>query len=103
LLFLDSHEFAICHRGCSPHAQRLSCKATFSEEIARIQYAYRGFLAVLRDDRESYLPILDIKHRITRGALSVNGLFFCNRHNFPAFADGGKEFMGVELAAVLGS
>src|ERR1019366_3980337 len=32
--------------------------------------------------------ILDIKHRITRCALSVNGLFFCNRHNFPAFTDG---------------
>jgi hypothetical protein len=53
--FLDSHEFAVCHCGCSPHAQRLSCKATFSEEIARIQYAYSGFIAVLRDDGESDL------------------------------------------------
>jgi hypothetical protein len=40
-LLFDSHEFAICHRGCRPHAQRLSCKAAFPEEIARIQDAYR--------------------------------------------------------------
>ena len=49
------------------------------------------FVAVLRDDGESDLTPLDIKHRITRCTLSVNGLFLCNQDNFPALADSGKE------------
>ena len=66
----DSHEFAICQRGCRVDAERLSCKATFSEEIARIQYGYRDFLAVLRDEVELYFALLDVKNRIARCASS---------------------------------
>jgi hypothetical protein len=57
-----------------------------------------SFLAVLRDDGESYLALLDIKHRITGCALSVNCLFLCNRYNFPAPADSGKELCRIESA-----
>src|SRR5581483_10976150 len=50
------------------------CAILFSEEIARIQYAYRSFVAVLGDNGESHLALLDIKHRIAVCALSVNRL-----------------------------
>src|SRR5471030_2593853 len=89
--FVDSHEFAICHRDCRPHAYSLAPKATLPAEIARVQYAYGSFLAVLRDDGEPYLALLDIKHRIRRLTLSVNCLFLWNQNNFPAFTDDGKE------------
>src|SRR3981081_971248 len=90
-LLIDSHEFAICHRGCRPHAYRLPCKAAFSEEVPGIQYAYRGFLAFRRDDGESNLALLDIEHRITRVPLCVNCVFLWNRHISPALPDGGEK------------
>jgi hypothetical protein len=37
------------------------CEATFSEEIAPIQNAYRGFLPALRHNREFYFSFLNIK------------------------------------------
>jgi len=42
-LLIDSHHRAICHCGCRPHAEKLPRKAIFSEEIAFVQNAYRGF------------------------------------------------------------
>ena len=41
LPFLDSHEFAICHRGSSPHAQRLSRKTeTYTTRAAQGKTKY---------------------------------------------------------------
>src|ERR1700674_1214612 len=101
-LLVNSHEFAVRHCGCRPHAQRLSSQATFSKKLSLAQYAQACFLANRGYDSESYLARLDIKHRIARCALSVNCLFPCNRHNSPPLTDGGKEFPWVEGALFFG-
>src|ERR1051326_6179066 len=78
-----------------PHAQRLSCKATFSEEIAWIQYAYRSFLAVFRNDGKSDLALVDVEDRIAGCALSVDRFFLWKRHNLSALTDAGKELLRI--------
>ena len=75
-LLFDSHHGAIGHCGCGAQAERLPCKATFSEEIALVQNAYCGFLPGLRHDGESYLSFLYIKNSIGRVALSKDRLLF---------------------------
>jgi integrase len=47
-LLIDSHHRAIGHCGCGEQTESLPCKATFPEEIALVQNAYRSFLPVLR-------------------------------------------------------
>src|ERR1700733_3834027 len=49
------------------------------------------------------LPVLQVENHVCGIPLGENGLLFRIEHRFPALADGGKECMGVELAAVLGS
>jgi hypothetical protein len=72
-------------------------RTTFSEEIARIQDAYRSFLAVRRHDGESYFACVDIKHRSTRCTLGINGLPLRNGQKCPALTDGGKEILHIEF------
>ena len=75
-LLVDSHHRAIGHCGCGAQAEWLSCKATFSEEIALVQHADRGFLPALRHNGEFYLPFLCVKHGVGRIALSKDRLLF---------------------------
>lgn len=100
-LLVDTHESAICHCGCRSHAERLSCKPSLSEEIARIQYADGSFLAILRNDGEPYFSFQDIKDRITICALRVDCSFPWKGHNFSALTDGGEELFRVEITLFL--
>jgi len=58
---IDSHNRAIGQCGCRVHAEKLSCEAAFSEEIAILQNPYRSFLTALRHNGEFYLSFLNIK------------------------------------------
>jgi hypothetical protein len=49
-LLLNFQEGAICHRGRGRHPKRLTSKAPVSEQIFRIQDAYRGFLSSFGQD-----------------------------------------------------
>jgi len=54
--FVDSHYGAIGHCGCGAKSERLSRKATFSEEIALVQNADGGFLPVFETTVSRILP-----------------------------------------------
>ena len=99
---VDSHHGAIGHSGCGAQAKRLSCKATFPEEIALAQNAYCGFLPGLRNDGEFYLSLLYIKNRIARVALSKDRLLFGKSCDLPTAVHGRKECLGIEFAEFLG-
>jgi hypothetical protein len=102
-LLIDSHHRAIGHCGCGAQAERLSCKATLSEEIALVQNAYCGFLPELRHNGEFYLSFLYIENSIGRIALSKDRLLFGKSLDLPAGAvDCRKECFGIELAEFLG-
>src|ERR1700687_2946138 len=93
---------AIGHCGCGAQAERLPCKATFSEEIALVQNTDCGFLPDLRHNGESYLSFLDVKNSIGRVALNKNLLVLANGGDCPAAVYGRKECLGIEFAAFLG-
>src|ERR1700737_4100299 len=90
------------HRSCGAQAERLPCKATFSEEIALVQNAYRGFLSDLRHNGESYLSFLYIKNSIGQVTLSKDRLLFDKSFYLPTPVDGRKEGLGIEFADFLG-
>ena len=98
---IDSHHRAIGHRGCGAHAERLPCKATFSEEITLVQNAYGGFLPGLRHNGKFYLSFLYIKNIIGRVPLSKDCLLFGKSCDLPTAVDGRKKCLGVEFAAFL--
>src|SRR5271169_3590696 len=101
-LLVDFHHGAIAHGGCGAKAERLPCKATFSEEIALVQNAYCGFLPDLRHNGESYLPFLYIKNSIGRVALSKDRLPFGKSFDLSTAVDGRKECLGIEFDEFLG-
>src|SRR4030095_8509107 len=90
-LLFDSHHGVVGHCGCGTHPERLSCKATFAEEIALVQNADSGFLPTLRHDGESYFPFLNIKNSIGRVALDKDRLLLWENHDPPSAVDGRKE------------
>jgi hypothetical protein len=57
-LLVDAQRRASAHCDCGAESERLSCEATFSEEIALVQNAYGGFLADLPHNREVTFPSL---------------------------------------------
>ena len=87
-LLIDSHHRAIGHCGCGAQAERLPSKATFSEEIALVQNAYRGFLPGLRHNREFYFSPLYIKHSIGRVTLSKDCLLLGKACDCPSTVNG---------------
>ena len=93
---------AIGHCGCGAQAERLPCKATFSEEIALVQNADCGFLPDLRHNGEFYLSFLYIKNSIGRVALSKDRLLLEKSFDLSTAVDGRKECLGIEFADFLG-
>ena len=73
-LALDSHDKAICHRLRRHHPDWLTRKTTLSEEITRIQYSYRSFLANLRHDSELDLPRSNVKQGVAPTPLSKDNV-----------------------------
>jgi len=85
---VDSHHGAIGHGGCRAQAERLPCKAAFSEEVALVQNAYRGFLPDLRHNGEFYLSFLNIKSTIGRVALCKDCLLLGKACDCPSTVNG---------------
>jgi hypothetical protein len=79
----------------------LARKRTFTEETPITQYAYHGFLALLRDNAESYVACLQVENCVCGIPLGEDGLLFRKEQSFPALADGVEEHLGIELAAIL--
>ena len=93
----------IGHCGCGAQAEKLPCKATFSEEIALVQNADCGFLPDFRHNGEFYLSLLYIKNSVGRIALSKDRLLFGKCFDLPTAAvDGRKERLGIEFAEFIG-
>ena len=59
-----------------------------------------ALFAVLGYDGESNPAFLDIEHRVSRVPLREDYLFLRKGHDFPTLADGGKEFLRVEVAPI---
>src|ERR1700730_8312501 len=95
-LLLNPQKGAVRHCCCRSHAEWLTCEATFTEKVAVTQYAYGCFLANVGYDSESNLAFLDIKHCVGCIPLREDCLFLKKEHDFPALADSGKEFLGIE-------
>ncbi|MGA8311510.1 MAG: hypothetical protein WB755_15875, partial [Terriglobales bacterium] len=101
-LLIDSHHRAIGHCGCGAQADRLPCKATFSEEIALVQNTYGGFLPARRHNGESYLSFLYVKNSIRRVTLNKDRLLFGKSCDLSTAVHGRKECLGIEFAEFLG-
>jgi hypothetical protein len=102
-LLVDPHHRTIGHCSCEAQAKRLSGKATFSEEIACIQYPYRSFLSALGHDGEFYLSRLDVKNGIGWITLNKDRLLLDESCDLSAAIDGRKESLDIEFSALLGS
>jgi hypothetical protein len=101
-LLVDFHHGAIRHCGRRAKAERLPCRATFSEKIAPVQNAYCGFLPDLRHNGEFYLSFLYIKNSIGRVALSKDRLPFGKGLDLSTAVDGRKECLSIEFDEFLG-
>src|SRR6202790_389623 len=101
-LLVDFHHGAIGHCDCGAQAERLPCKATFSEEIALVQNANCGFLPDLRHNGEFYLSFLYIKNSIGGVALSKDRLLLGKSFDLSTAVDRRKECLSVEFDESLG-
>ena len=77
-------------------------KATFSEEIALVQNAYRGFLPGLRHNGELYLSSLYIKNSVGRVALNKDLLSLEKRSDLPTAVNHREKCLGIKLAEIVG-
>jgi len=59
-------------------------------------------LAGLGNNGESHFAVLQMKYLVCGISLRVHDLHLRKDHSIPAHADGVKECLGIELAAVLG-
>jgi hypothetical protein len=101
-LSVNFHHGAIGHCGCGAQAERLPCKATFSEEIALVQNAECGFLPDLRHNGEFHLSFFYIKNSIGRVPLSKDRPLFGKSFDLSTAVDGRKECLGIEFDESLG-
>src|ERR1700684_3748076 len=96
---LDAHHRTIGHCACGTHPEGLSCKASLSEEIARVENRYRCFLSTLRYNAESHLSFPDIEHGVRDIPLGKNSLLLGESCDCSTSVYSGKEGLEVELAA----
>src|ERR1700730_10749633 len=99
-LVFNPREGALGHCGCGGHPKWLPRKTTFAEEIARIQYGYRSFLAVLRYDREFNRSFFDIKNSVRRTTLNKDRFLLWERYNCPSCTDFREELVSIEFSGL---
>jgi hypothetical protein len=68
-LLLDSHKLAFRHCRNRRYPARLTNQATFAAEFIRPVDCDDGFLAILRNDGDLDLALMDVKDRICHIAL----------------------------------
>src|SRR5581483_3827752 len=79
-----------------------SNEAGFPKEVSTLQQGDHGFFALLGDDGEFDLALLDIKHGIRRATLRKDYLFLPTLQDRFAAADFGEEGFGIERPGVFG-
>ena len=77
-------------------ALRLSGKASFTEEFVRPKNCDDGFLALLRNDGDLHLALLDVEDLIRRVSLRKDDLVLAVRTNAAALADLGEKRFRIE-------
>ena len=94
--FLQSHDDGVRHRCDRRYAPRLPGQTSFTEEVVRTKKCDDGFLALLRNDSDLHLAVLEEEDRIRRVSLGKDGLVLAVRTNAPALADLGEESFRIE-------
>ena len=81
------------HRHCCRNSQGMAIQATFAEELSGLHDSDHRFLALLGDDENLDLPLLDIENSICGVALRKHDLVLVEFQYGLAVADlGEKEF-----------
>src|ERR1700688_509358 len=71
--FVDSGDGGLNRRGCRRDMQRLAGQASLAKKFPAPQHGDHGFLALLGDDRDLHLALLDIENRIGPVSLQEDG------------------------------
>ena len=87
-LLLDMQKDAVGHRGGRRHAQKLTGKTAFSEEITFAQNAQGCLSPTFRYNAELYLSLLDKKQSVGRIALCEYRFLLLNRRHIPTLPNG---------------
>jgi hypothetical protein len=88
---VQPHDGGFDHRGNGRYALRLTGKAGFTEEFVRINYGDDGLFALLGNDSDLDLALLDVEDRICRVALGEYNLILAVSRNASALADLGEK------------
>ena len=89
--FFQSHDDGVRHRRGCRYAQRLPGQTTFTKEFGRSKNPDDGFLALLRNDGDLHLALLDVEDRIRRVSLGKDDLVLAVLTNAPTLANLGKK------------
>src|SRR5450631_3121577 len=94
--FFQSHDDGFRHRRDRRYTLNLAGEASFAEEFVRSKNCDDGFLALLRNDGDFHLALLDIENRIRRVSLGKDGLLLDVLTNAPALANLGEKSLWIE-------
>ena len=92
----QSHDNGVRHGRDRRDALRLPGKTSLAEEFVRSKDGDDGFLALLGNDGELHLALLDVKDRIRSVALRKNDLPLAVFGDAPAVADAGEKRFRIE-------
>src|SRR5450631_576241 len=89
--FFQPHDDRLRQRRDRRYSPRLAGKTSFAEEFVRSMNCDNCFLALLRNDGELHLAVLEEEDRIRRVSLRKDDLVTAVRTNAPALADLGEK------------
>src|SRR5580704_11262255 len=78
------------------HTLHLPGKTSLAEEFVRVQDCDDGFFALLRNDGDLHLALLDIEHRVANFALRKDDLTFAVFGETSPVADTGEKRLWIE-------
>ena len=94
--FFQAHDDGVRHRRDRRYAPRLPGKTSFTEEIIRSKHCDDGFLALLRNDGDLRLALLNIEDRVANLPLRKDDLAFAVLGEASAVADTGEKRFWIE-------
>ena len=93
---VEMHDYAVAHGGGARYALRLAGKTCLAEEFVRIKNGDDGLFALLGNDSDLDLALLNVEDRICGVALSEYGLILAVFGNAAALADFGEKGLWIE-------
>ena len=93
---VQPHNGGVRHRGDRRNSPRLTSEAPFAEEVIRSKDCDDRFFALLRNDGDLHLALLDKENRVRRLALGKNGPILAVLADASPVANMGEEGLGVE-------